>query len=128
MPAYSWFLRTPLRTDDLGKHLRSLRAVGVPYTDEMIANAPADAYGQAAPDSPFAEGVTKRYGEATTVRAFDGKPNELTEMDAIVAYLQILGRLTDAAHKPAVAAEAGPAGTKSAEAKPPEATPSGGKP
>ncbi|HEV7337419.1 MAG TPA: cytochrome-c oxidase, cbb3-type subunit II [Bosea sp. (in: a-proteobacteria)] len=133
MPAYSWFLRTPLRTDDLGKHLRSLRAVGVPYTDEMIANASADAYGQAAPDSPFAEGVSKRYGEATSVRAFDGKPNELTEMDAVVAYLQILGRLTDAAHKPAVATETAPADTKSAEAKPAEtkpaeATPSGGKP
>ena len=70
----------------------------------MIANAASDAYGQAAPDSPFAEGVTKRYGEATTVRAFDGRPGELTEMDALVAYLQILGRLTDVASKPVAAA------------------------
>ena len=69
----------------------------MPYTDEMIANARADAFGQAAPDSPLAEGVTKRYGEATTVRPFDGQPDQLTEMDAIVAYLQILGRLTEAA-------------------------------
>jgi cytochrome c oxidase cbb3-type subunit 2 len=43
--------------------------------------------------------VAKRYGEATNVRAFDGAPGALTEMDALVAYLQILGRLTDAAHK-----------------------------
>ena len=57
-------------------------------------NAPVDAYGQAAPDSPVAEGVVKRYGAATNVRAFDGRPNELTEMDALVAYLQILGQLT----------------------------------
>ena len=77
----------------------AMRAVGVPYTDEMIANARADAFGQAAPDSPLAEGVTKRYGEATTVRPFDGQPDQLTEMDAIVAYLQVLGRLTEAAHK-----------------------------
>jgi len=91
--------RNPLRTDDLSNHLRAMRAVGVPYTDEMIANARADAYGQATPDSPLAEGVSKRYGEATNVRAFDGVPGELTEMDALVAYLQILGRLTDAAHK-----------------------------
>ena len=42
---------------------------------------------------------------ATTVRAFDGRPDELTEMDALVAYLQILGRLTDAAHKPVASAE-----------------------
>ncbi|MEH2514033.1 cytochrome c oxidase cbb3-type subunit 2 [Nitrobacteraceae bacterium AZCC 1564] len=100
MPAYSWLLRTTLRTDDLGAHLKAQRAVGVPYTDDMIANASKDAYGQAAPDSPYAEGVTKRYGKATTVRAFDGKPGELTEMDALVAYLQVLGHLTNAAHKP----------------------------
>src|SRR5512132_3415406 len=49
MPAYPWLLRTPLRTNDLGLHLKALRAVGVPYTDEMIANAQSDAYGQAAP-------------------------------------------------------------------------------
>ncbi|WP_019198785.1 cytochrome-c oxidase, cbb3-type subunit II [Afipia birgiae] len=101
MPHYSWLGRNSLRNEDLGKHLAALRKVGVPYTDEMIANAAADAYGQAAPDSPRAEGVVKRYGEATNVRAFDGRPGELTEMDALVAYLQILGKLTDAAHKTA---------------------------
>ena len=72
MPSYARLGRNPLRTD---------------------------AYGQATPDSPLAEGVAKRYGEATNVRAFDGAPGELTEMDALVAYLQILGRLTDAANK-----------------------------
>lgn len=103
MPAYAWLARTSLRTDNLGDHLRAQRAVGVPYTDDMIANAAADAYGQAAPDTPHAEGVVKRYGEATTVRPFDGRPSDLTEMDALVAYLQILGRLTDAASKPVAA-------------------------
>src|SRR5215813_12934166 len=67
MPAYRWLSRTRLRTDDLGRHLKALRAVGVPYTDDMIANASSDAYGQAAPDSPLTQGVTKRYGAATTV-------------------------------------------------------------
>ena len=52
--------------------------------------------------------VTKRYGAATNVRPFDGNPGSVTEMDALVAYLQILGRLTDAATKPV--ADAG--GTK----------------
>jgi cytochrome c oxidase cbb3-type subunit 2 len=108
MPAYAFLERTELRTDDLSNHLKAQRAVGVPYTDDMIANAAADAYGQAAPDSPAADGVTKRYGKATTVRAFDGKPSDLTEMDALVAYLQILGRLTDAAHKPVATAEKKP--------------------
>lgn len=102
MPPYARLLRNELKTSDLGKHLRAMRAVGVPYTDEMIANAANDAIGQAAPDSPQAEGVTKRYGDATNVRAFDGQSAQLTEMDALVAYLQILGRLTDAAHKTVV--------------------------
>jgi len=99
MPPYARLGRNSLRTDDLTNHLRAMRAVGVPYTEEMIANARVDAYGQATPDSPLAEGVTKRYGEATNVRAFDGASGQLTEMDALVAYLQILGRLTDAANK-----------------------------
>jgi cytochrome c oxidase cbb3-type subunit 2 len=105
MPAYAWLSRNELRTDDLSNHLKAQRTVGVPYTDDMIAHAAADAYGQGTPDSPQSEGVSKRYGKATHVRAFDGRPNELTEMDALVAYLQILGGLTDAAHKPVASTE-----------------------
>jgi cytochrome c oxidase cbb3-type subunit 2 len=93
-------MTTELRTDDLPLHLKAQRRVGVPYTDDMIENATLDAYGQSNPDSPQAEGVSKRYGKATNVRAFDGQPDRLTEMDALVAYLQILGHLTDAANKP----------------------------
>jgi cytochrome c oxidase cbb3-type subunit 2 len=104
MPPYGYLGRATARIDDLGLHLKALRTVGVPYTDEMIANATADAYGQAAPDTPFAEGVTKRYGEATNVRSFDGKVGDPTELDALIAYLQILGKLTDAAHRPVAAA------------------------
>jgi cytochrome c oxidase cbb3-type subunit 2 len=104
MPHYAWLGRTELRSHDLGAHLAALRKVGVPYTDDMIANAAADTYGQATPDTSYAEGVTKRYGAATNVRAFDGKPSQVTELDALVAYLQILGKLTGAAHKPVAAA------------------------
>ena len=105
MPAYAWLARNELRTSDLGAHLKAQRAVGVPYTDAMIANAATDAYGQAAPDSPAAEGVVERYGKATTVRAIDGAPERLTEMDAQVANQQILGRQTHAAHQPVTAAK-----------------------
>ncbi len=106
MPAYRWLKTTQLDTSKMSKDLAALRAVGVPYTDDMIANASADAYGQASPDSPQAEGVTKRYGEATNVRAFDGAQGEPTEMDALVAYLQILGKLTDVADKPVAQVQA----------------------
>lgn len=99
MPGYRWLLRNELKTSDLGLHLQAMRDVGVPYTDEMIANASRDAYGQAAPDTDWAGGVTDRYGPASHVRAFDGDPERLTEMDALVAYLQIIGGLTDAAKK-----------------------------
>ncbi|WP_457935492.1 cytochrome-c oxidase, cbb3-type subunit II [Mesorhizobium sp. 10J20-29] len=99
MPKYGWLNRNTLRTDDLGDHLLAQRRVGVPYTDEMIANATNDAYGQTAPDSEFATGVAERYGEATQIRSFDADATRVTEMDALVAYLQILGHLTDAAYK-----------------------------
>ena len=97
MPRYAYLARTDLRIDDLGKHLAALRTLGVPYTDDMVANATADALGQASPETDLAAGVADRYGEATTISAFDGTPGGPTEMDALVAYLQILGRLTDVA-------------------------------
>lgn len=100
MPAYRWLLRDPLRTDDLDQHLAAMRAVGVPYTDEQIANAALDAYGQANPETSAASGVAERYGDATNIRTFDGVSTRLTDMDALVAYLQVLGNLTNAAHEP----------------------------
>ena len=105
MPRYGWLKRNALRIDDLGEHLAAQRAVGVPYTDAMIENATADARGQANPDGAEAAGVGERYGEATNVRVFDGNPGLLTEMDALVAYLQIVGQLTDAAHRQTAAKE-----------------------
>jgi len=85
-------------------HLMNPRDVGVPYTDAMIAHATEDAIAQANPDGDTA-GLTERYGKATHVRTFDGNPETVTEMDALVAYLQILGQLTDAAHKLPIAKE-----------------------
>ena len=97
MPRYVNLARTELRVDDLGLRLAAQQTLGVPYSDAMIANASADALGQATPDSDRAAGVAERYGVATTIRAFDGVAGGPTEMDALVAYLQILGRLTDIA-------------------------------
>lgn len=94
MPSYAFLQDAPLETDSLPGRLAALRAVGVPYTDDQIANASHDAIGQAMPDSAAAGGVTERYGEATNVRLFDGSNARVTEMDALVAYLQILGQLT----------------------------------
>ncbi len=105
MPKYGWLMRNELKIDDLGEHLAAQETVGVPYTQEMVDNAVQDARGQATPDTDAATGVAQRYGEATHVRAFDGDPARLTEMDALVAYLQILGKLTDKAYEQAATAE-----------------------
>ena len=108
MPAYRFLARAPLQTDDLGQHLAALREVGVPYTDDMIDNAAKDAQGQATPDSDSSKGVAERYGDKTQVSAFDGVTTEVTEMDALVAYLQVLGLLTDAAYKQTLGSKKSP--------------------
>ena len=78
--------------------LAALRRVGVPYTDDDDRERVAPTRSaRRCPTATLAEGVVERYGEATNVRAFDGRTDRLTEMDALVAYLQILGGLTDLA-------------------------------
>ncbi|WBU54000.1 cytochrome-c oxidase, cbb3-type subunit II [Paracoccus sp. SCSIO 75233] len=94
MPSYAFLQREVLETASLPPRLAALRTVGVPYSEEQIANATTDALAQARPDGGAVDGVIDRYGEATNIRVFDGDPGRVTEMDALVAYLQILGRLT----------------------------------
>ena len=96
MPRYRWLAETELEVDDLGDHLAAQRMVGVPYDKDQIKNATADALAQASPESDTA-GLIERYGDATRIAAFDGDGRTVTEMDALVAYLQVLGKLTDKA-------------------------------
>ncbi|KGJ06847.1 cytochrome c oxidase cbb3-type subunit 2 [Paracoccus halophilus] len=105
MPAYPWLMR-PLDTGLLRDGLATLARLGVPYDEAQIAAAPADALAQSRPDSTEAEGFIERWGEEIALRDFDGDPARLTEMDALVAYLQSLGRLTDAPYR-LMAAEEG---------------------
>jgi len=76
--------------------MKSLRAVGVPYTDEQIKmgekDAAAQAIGEARTDT---SGLQERYGEKVNARDFDGNPKMISEMDALVAYLQVLGTMVD---------------------------------
>ena len=97
MPAYRWLARRDAELDDLPQRLAVLKRLGVPYTDEMIENAVFDARAQVDPEGALADGLVERYGEATTIRNFDGQPGGATEMDAMVAYLQVLGQLVDIA-------------------------------
>ena len=97
MPSYAWLQRNNLDYQEMGLHIKALQLVGVPYTQDMIENASDDAFAQANPDAELVDGLLERYGDETTIRYFDGNRDKLTEMDALVAYLQILGRLTDVA-------------------------------
>ncbi|RVG20069.1 cytochrome-c oxidase, cbb3-type subunit II, partial [Sinorhizobium meliloti] len=93
MPSYAFLKETPLEVTNIAMNLEANRAVGVPYTDEMIDNATADLKAQADPDAD-ASGVEARYPK-TKLGDFDGDPQRLTEMDALIAYLQMLGTLVD---------------------------------
>jgi cytochrome c oxidase cbb3-type subunit II len=93
MPPYAFLLENDLHFGDIAEHLRTLRTVRVPYTDEQIEQARADLVAQASVDGDH-EAVLARYPKAA-VGDFDGQPGRLTEMDAVVAYLQILGRMVD---------------------------------
>jgi cytochrome c oxidase cbb3-type subunit 2 len=74
--------------------MRANRAVGVPYTQEQIDKAAADMRAQTNPDDPEAEAFLKRYPKAQ-VRNFDGNARAITEADALIAYLQVLGTMVD---------------------------------
>ena len=94
MPNYSFMLHRGADLVDLDEHLKTLRKLGVPYTDDMIANAYSDAVAQARMDND-APDLKKRYGDKVNVRDFDGQPNFISEMDALIAYLQKLGTDVD---------------------------------
>ena len=93
MPKYGFLAETDLAPGDPAGRLEALRLVGVPYTGEDVKRASADLAAQADPEADPGD-LAKRYPKAQ-LRDFDGDPARLTEMDALVAYLQVLGTLVD---------------------------------
>ncbi|MDP3384796.1 MAG: cbb3-type cytochrome c oxidase subunit II, partial [Phenylobacterium sp.] len=94
MPPYAFLSGRELELKDVQAKLAAMTKVGVPYTQDMIDNAKADLMTQADPFAP-ARDLKGRYGEAVLQRDFDGDPARLTEMDALIAYMQMLGTLVD---------------------------------
>ncbi len=92
MPKYGFLLNTRIGPDYIGELMATHRILGVPYTDEMIEAAEEDFRVQVDPFGDF-DGLLERYPNAQ-VRNFDGRA-EITEMDALIAYLQMLGILVD---------------------------------
>jgi len=93
MPGYPFLAKRQLVMDDVPSHLQALVDLGVPYDDDMIEAAKVDLHDQAKPDADY-DALQTRYPNAVT-GDLDGNPNALTEMDALIAYLQILGRMVD---------------------------------
>jgi len=94
MPTYAFLASTPLDTRELAQYMKTSQMVGVPYTDEEIAKAVDDVKVQVNPDSPDAAAFQQRYPKAQ-LRKFNAETADVTEADAVVAYLQVLGTLVD---------------------------------
>ncbi|MCH9826030.1 cytochrome-c oxidase, cbb3-type subunit II [Lentibacter algarum] len=93
MPKYGFLENKMIEGEYMGDLLKTHAFVGVPYDEEMVASAQADFLAQADPDSDY-DGLLERYGENVNVRNFDGQPG-ISEADALIAYLQMLGTLVD---------------------------------
>ena len=96
MPNYPWLLESELDYSDLKDRMVALKRVGVPYSQTKVEY----------------EANVKKFGEETAKKLdinnaenvmldqakqgnYDGNPDKLTEMDALVAYLQVLGTMVD---------------------------------
>ena len=94
MPPYAFLENTPLDYRDIAELLKANRKVGVPYSEDQIAHAREDLEAQADPDGDGVDAMQKRYPKAAA-RDFDGDKDRVTEADALIAYLQMLGTLVD---------------------------------
>ena len=92
MPGYKHLLR-PLDYSDVAANMKALRVVGVPYTDAQIANAAKDLEEQVFGDPAAKPAIAASYPKAH-IGSASGK-DKVTEMDALVAYLQVLGTMVD---------------------------------
>lgn len=103
MPPYAFLAEKKLKFEGIEDDLKALRLAGVPYTDDMIANAKADLVAQASPNMDYDaedalvaryEAIAERKG-TLKISDYDRNPAEITEMDALIAYLQMTGTLVD---------------------------------
>jgi len=93
MPGYPFLAKNQVDRKQIAEHLRASRTVGVPYTDAMIETAAADLVAQSDPNADT-DALLKRYPKAV-IRDFDGDPKVVSELDAVIAYLQVMGTLVD---------------------------------
>ena len=94
MPPYTFLAKAELDPNNIGDDLKTNKALGVPYTDDQITHAKSDLIAQADPNADGVFDFQKRYPKVAA-RDFDSNPDRITEMDALIAYLQSLGNQVD---------------------------------
>jgi len=94
MPPYRFLAEHALDYRDVGDKLKAMQRLGVPYTDAEVASAADDLKAQVDPNAST-KALRAHYGEKLNIRVFDGDPSKITEMDALIAYLQMQGTLVD---------------------------------
>lgn len=96
MPAYPWLLQNELKYDDIEKRMKALKMTGVPYSlteEEYQANVAE--HGKEMADKLHIPNAKATLEAEARGRNWDGDKSRITEMDAMVAYLQMLGTLVD---------------------------------
>jgi cytochrome c oxidase cbb3-type subunit 2 len=96
MPNYPWLLKTPLDTSDIGLRMAALRVTGVPYSKgEAEYQQNVKTFGEAVAKNLRIEDAEANLRQQAATGNYDNNPNDITEMDALVAYLQVLGTMVD---------------------------------
>ena len=96
MPNYPWLLATTLDTSDLVDRLRAQRAVGVPYSlTELEYQKNVKRFGEAVAQQLHIPNAQQNLLKQAEEGNFDGDQRSITELDALVAYLQVLGTMVD---------------------------------
>ncbi len=96
MPNYPWLLENELDTSDIEGRMRALRITGVPYSvTETEYQANVETYGKEIADMIDVSLASQSLLAQASANDFDGLPGKVTEMEALVAYLQVLGTMVD---------------------------------
>ncbi len=96
MPNYPWLLKTELDYSDIAARMRALKAVGVPYSEtDAEYQANVEKFGKEVAEMLDINNAEKNLIAQAKAGDYDGDPSRITEMDALVAYLQVLGTMVD---------------------------------
>jgi cytochrome c oxidase cbb3-type subunit 2 len=96
MPNYPWLIKTDLKYNDIDEHMRALRDTGVPYSlTEKEYESNVKRFGKDMADELDINNAEENLLKEAEAGNYDGIPGRVTEMDALVAYLQVLGTMVD---------------------------------